>query len=70
MPFIITIKYEEKLKSGMFYVPEHLFREVKADDLVELLSKLMIEIVQMQKEIHQEELEAKMVERNDQDIPF
>jgi hypothetical protein len=69
MPYTIVIQYEEKGKSpGTWIVNPEYYRRVSGEDLVELLSKLSIAIVQLQQKIHEDEmLELRM--QND-DIPF
>jgi hypothetical protein len=72
MPYTIVIQYEEKGKSpGTWIVNPEYYRRVSGEDLVELLSKLMIELVQLQRDIHNEEVLALKAERyQDDDIPF
>jgi hypothetical protein len=72
MPFNLTLQYEEKGKSpGVWIVnPEHRI-EISGDDLVELLSKFLIEMTLLQRKIYEEEIEAGRIERMDnEDIPF
>lgn len=65
----LTLLYESKGKtSGVFIVnPDH-YREIHGDDLVELLAKFLLEVVNLQRDIHQEEL-AELRSDND-NIPF
>ena len=65
----LTLQYEAKGKTPGYFIvnPEHRI-EILGEDLVELLSKLLIEITILQRKIYEEELRAGEIEHDD--IPF
>jgi len=65
----ITIQYEEKGKTpGVFIVNPDFYREISGEDLVEVLSKLLIEVTKLQRDIFEDKM-TEMRMMND-DIPF
>jgi hypothetical protein len=73
MPFNLTLQYlnSEKGKTHSVWIvnPDHRI-EISGEDLVELLSKFLVETALLQRKIYEEELEAHMIRRMDDDIPF
>lgn len=69
--FKLTIHYMTPANpwDGYKLNPNH-YRVVEGNDLVELLSKFLIEVVQLQRFIYEEELLAHKIKRMEDDIPF
>lgn len=68
MGFKITVQYTSRTDKGSFIVKD--FRESTGASLVEALSKFILEIVQLQRDIHQEEMDELKRQGNNDDIPF
>lgn len=71
MPFDIRIQYTRKgCSEGVWIVDPEMIRECSGNSLEEALSKFILEVAQLQRAIHEEELAALRRESGDDDIPF